>query len=137
MKWSDFRGTLYNSETGKDFKNLADQKWPQVGAWGLNWRKMPRFFKAINIIDRILVLNFRKQVKTQSQGSGVTQTYQILANETPSPVFNRQWTSEKKLLTIMLRKFRRVINVAICLIFSGIFYSTVPAFWLFGENFLL
>ena len=47
-------------------------------------------FKAINIIDSILVLNFRKQLKTQSQDSGVTQTYQILANETPSPVFNRQ-----------------------------------------------
>ena len=90
MKWSDFRGTSYNSETGKDFKNLADQKWPQVGAWELNWRQMPPFFKAINIIDCILVLNFWKQVKTQSQGSGVTQTYQILANETPSPVFNRQ-----------------------------------------------
>ena len=92
---------------------------------------MPPFFKAINIIDSILVLNFRKQVKTQSQGSGViashanvlrgssrvptprtflgeerlrdepvrtsaweasgvTQTYQTLASETPSPVFNRQ-----------------------------------------------
>ena len=76
------------AKTGKDFKNLADQKWPQVGAWGLNWRKMPPVFKAINIIDRILVLNFRKQVKTQ--GSGVTQTYQILAIETPSPVFSRQ-----------------------------------------------
>ena len=78
------------AKTDKDFKNLADQKWPQVGAWGLNWRKMPPFFKPIDIIDRILVLNFPKQVKTQSQGSGVTQTYQILANETPSPVFNRQ-----------------------------------------------
>ena len=86
------------AKTGKDFKNLAAQKWPQVGVWGLNWRKMPPFFKAINIIDRILVLNFRKQVKTQSQGSGVTQTYQILASETPSPVFSRQYDKWEKVI---------------------------------------